>query len=386
MAQGEAAPRRHWPKRIVRLGLVGLATLAIIFGAAALVLPRNFDPRCSRANQLEASLPRLFREAPTDEVVEACRELVRCEPEDPFVRYDLACALVRDGRKEEGLAVLSETVAMGYDEPDWLAQDEDFASVRAEARFTALLEQTRRNLQEGAGSRDGAAVELPGVRTVEGFVPGGFRYRLRRPPDASPEKRAPLIVWMHPSYGFANDFVEPLAPAFAERGFALLVVTQKHLRSWRDEEAERLFDVTLPVVAAAEPIVAARPVLFGFSAGGQMALMLWRKDPGRFGGLILDAAYPLEEDEAGQQWAWDPPQGPSVRRTPLLVLVGQKDHGASVWASLEQDWRAAGVPLTIEIVAGAGHEWLVGDEERRVVLDWLTAQVKTLGASTDAVE
>ncbi len=51
-------------------------------------------------------------------------------------------------------------------------------------------------------------------------------------PAASAEKPSRLIVWMHGKGGSANQHVEPLAPQFIEKGFALLVFTQKNWMKW----------------------------------------------------------------------------------------------------------------------------------------------------------
>ena len=38
-------------------------------------------------------------------------------------------------------------------------------------------------------------------------------------------------------------------------------------------------------------------MLLGYSAGGQLALNLWSEKPGAWGGVIVDAAYPVQVKE-----------------------------------------------------------------------------------------
>ena len=227
--------------------------------------------------------------------------------------------------------------------------------------------------QPAPGAAEGPrAKEEPGApaaRTVEGSPEGGFPYRLTIPASATPEKPSRLVIWLHPS-GRWMTTVDAMAPIFARNGFALLVVTGKQTTGWTDREAARLLSRTLPDAAKVAGVDAARPVLFGFSAGGQLALALWQARPGRYGGLILDAAYPVEEKD-GRQVAISLPSDPAVREVPLFVLVGLKDPLAVFWRQVEGPWREAGVPLTVCYVPGKGHEWLLGDEEIAALEAWL---------------
>jgi pimeloyl-ACP methyl ester carboxylesterase len=170
-----------------------------------------------------------------------------------------------------------------------------------------------------------------------------------------------------------NRVVEALSPCFAEKGFALLVPTQKTWTAWSDSDAKRLLGKTLPDVAKREDVDAERPVLMGFSAGGQMALILYARDPGRFGGLVLDAAYPIDMEAYRQRRmaATKPPADEATKKVPILVLVGDQDGGTKVWDLAEPEWRAAGVPLSIDRVPGGKHEWLARGDHLTRLLTWL---------------
>jgi predicted esterase len=180
-----------------------------------------------------------------------------------------------------------------------------------------------------------------GLRLVMGAPPTGLPWRLHLEDTVTPERPLRLLVWMHPSGGSANALVEPLAPAFVRRGWALLVVTEKDFSGWRGEEANRLMLGTLPDVARVPGVDACRPVLLGFSAGAQMALELWAARPGAFGGLVLLAGAPRfsrgDEDS--------PPRGPVPARVPLLALAGERDGSVPLWRDASRTWPAAGLLL-----------------------------------------
>jgi tetratricopeptide (TPR) repeat protein len=60
-------------------------------------------------------------------------------PQQPFYWYDLGCALARSGDKKAALDALEQAAARGFRNSDYMAKDEDLASLRDEARFQALL-------------------------------------------------------------------------------------------------------------------------------------------------------------------------------------------------------------------------------------------------------
>ncbi|MFB3890844.1 MAG: tetratricopeptide repeat protein [Phycisphaerae bacterium] len=315
---------------------------------------------------------------------------VKNNPNNANSRYNLACALALLGRKDEAMAALAKAVDLGWDNPEHMRSDPDLAELRKDKQFDELAAKADEN-EKKAPYEKGKDIE--GVKTVEGFPTGGLRYRLRMGPDAARDKPDRLIIWMHPSGGSANIFAEALSPMMVKKGFALLVLTRKNWMGWSGEDAVKLLNKTLPEVGKIEGIDVRRPILMGFSAGGQMALSLWADNADKFGGLIIDAAYPVSQTvEGGRLVAkpLEPPKGKDVRKTPILVVVGTEDFGAGgnaaaakargikplceMWRKVEKPWTDAGVPLTIEYVQGAGHGWLLrpSDKANLAVLEkWL---------------
>ena len=210
--------------------------------------------------------------------------------------------------------------------------------------------------------------EIQGVKTIEGYPEGGLRYRLRIDPTANKDKKARLLIWLHPSGGSMDDVVEQMAPEFARDGYALLVFTQKNYNTWSQQDVEAMVNKTLPEVAKIDGLDAKKPVLLGFSAGGQVALVMWHQNPDLYGGVVLDAAYPLDMNKyaAGQVAPFSLPKNAAIKSCPIFVLVGGADGGSRLWKDVEKSWRDAEIPLSVYIKDGAGHAWLF-DKEHTLV-------------------
>ncbi|HUT32807.1 MAG TPA: tetratricopeptide repeat protein [Planctomycetota bacterium] len=347
-------------------GALGMAALGCVLAAAG-----EPDPAARELARTNEEMQRLLQERSYEKAAEVCRRLIHLAPHEAGPHYNLACALARLGRTPEALAALEMAVLKGFGDPDHMRQDEDLASVRNEPRFARCVRKAEEAALANVPDYEPGA-ELKGVKTLEGAPEGGLRYRLRMSPAATAEKPDRLVVWLHPAGGSANRVVEPLAERFTKLGYALLVFTQKEWRYWSPADVTRLVEKTLPAVAKTPGLDADRPILMGYSAGGQAALALWQATPGAFGGLVLDAAYPVQRTPAG--FALSPlPSDPAARRTPFFVLVGAKDSGAEVWRKAEPVWRAAGVPLTIRYVPDKGHTWLFGPKEVDELAAWLEA-------------
>jgi predicted esterase len=170
-----------------------------------------------------------------------------------------------------------------------------------------------------------------------------------------------------------DDVVEKMSPKFARDGYALLVLTQKNYSFWTDADVTALMDKTLPEVSKIDGVDAKKPILLGFSAGGQVALQLWRQHPDAYGGLVVDAAYPLDMEKyaAGQVAPFALPKDPAIKACPIFVLVGGADGGSKMWSAVEKTWRDAEIPLSVYIKAGAGHAWLFDKEHASFLHDWL---------------
>jgi predicted esterase len=224
----------------------------------------------------------------------------------------------------------------------------------------------------GPGGPAGGGTAAHPLRVVDGDAPGGFPYRVWVPAGADPARPPRLAIWLHPSTaGFVSQAGE-LAPGLAARGFALLAVTGKNWAGWTGAEAQRLLDATVPYAALHAGVDRRRPLLVGFSAGGQMALLLWRQAPAAFRGAAVTGAEPVTFGPGGSSREMEPPAPGGPAPSPLFVLEGAEEPGARMWRGVAADWRAAGVRLELRIAAGRGHEWMLGEgDDREAFLRWV---------------
>ena len=324
-----------------------------------------------KANALNKKILEQFRDKKFEEAVESCRELLKLFPNHRDTHYNLACALARLKKNDDAFTSLTKSIELGYANAAHMKADDDLKGLREDKRFGELVAKAKANHQKALDNipiEKGA--EIKGVKTIEGNPDGGLRYRLRLSETATAEKPHRLIVWLHPSGGSMNNVVEALAPRFADCGFALLVLTQKQFLSWSGDEADQLVQKTLPDVTKHKVVDVNKPILLGYSAGGQMALNLWTADPTKWGGIVLDAAYPVKMED-GKYVPQELPKNEGIQKVPFLVLVGEKDGGSGLWKKLTPQWREARVPLTIRHIEGKGHTWLFGKDQVALLQTWL---------------
>ena len=71
----------------------------------------------------------------------ADRQMVKMEPDSPTAWYNLACSRALTGQADAAFAALEKAIALGYDDAEWMEEDEDFAPIRKDPRFGRLLAQ-----------------------------------------------------------------------------------------------------------------------------------------------------------------------------------------------------------------------------------------------------
>jgi predicted esterase len=362
--------------------LLAALVLVLLVGATARAEEEE-DPR-ARFMTLAREVQAHFAAKEYEKAEEGCREMIAIAPDQPTPHYNLACALSRLGRTTEALEALERAVERGFTDADHMRGDPDLKVLHQAAGFAGIVEAAESARKAAIEKLYEPGEDLEGVRTVEGNPENGLRWRVRIAKDASGKKVQRLVIWLHPSGGSMNEVAERLAPVLAKHGYALLVPTKhgyallvptaKQWMSWSAEEAKTLLEVTLPDAAKkVEGLDVSRPVLMGYSAGGQMALSLWVEDASRFSGLVLDAAYPIDPAAYRQRRIvpLEIPEGDGPTRCAIFVLVGTADQGHQVWKQVEEPWREAGIPLTVHYVEGGRHAWLLGAEQKEELLAWL---------------
>ena len=69
----------------------------------------------------------------------ADRDMVRLQPRSPTAWYNLACSLSLTGATDAAFAALEKAIALGYDDAEWMQDDDDFAPIQDDPRFARLL-------------------------------------------------------------------------------------------------------------------------------------------------------------------------------------------------------------------------------------------------------
>ncbi|MGB0409308.1 MAG: tetratricopeptide repeat protein [Opitutales bacterium] len=76
-----------------------------------------------------------------DEGLKMDRKLVRLQPDDPTIHYNLACSLALKGRKADALKVLRTAITLGYKDFNWMQHDPDLVCLQNYSPYKKLLEE-----------------------------------------------------------------------------------------------------------------------------------------------------------------------------------------------------------------------------------------------------
>ncbi len=300
------------------------AVLIVLVGCVPL------DVHELRARQIAAA-----KQGDTFEAIRFGKLAVERRPDDVGTRYDLACSLALAADEGEALTQLEKAVELGFDDVEHLAEDPDLRSLRANPRFAAAIARAEVISKFG--------IEVPQTRTiVRDDAPMRLRLRL---PDVSQGKLR-VAVWLHPSGSRFNSEIEWLAPVLFAHGLALVVPTELYNRNWSTVDFDLFVTRSLPVFK--NDVDLERPVLIGFSAGGQIALIAWAQQPDRFGAVIATATaatVPLDQL---------PGSG-----APVVVVNGARDPAFLTWGPVLSTWRSGSRKVSMRVVPDRFHEWVI---------------------------
>jgi hypothetical protein len=71
-------------------------------------------------------------------------QITRLRPQDCLARYNLACSLALNHRRDDALVELRKAVELGYRDFTFMKQDRDLDSIRKDPRFRALMREYER--------------------------------------------------------------------------------------------------------------------------------------------------------------------------------------------------------------------------------------------------
>jgi alpha-beta hydrolase superfamily lysophospholipase len=329
-----------------------------------------------------AELNRLFDAKDWAGIESLCLKLRADHPTNPEVDYELACAQNRLQRPDDAMTNLALCVKHGFTDANRAATDDDLATLRDRDDFKALIASIKA-IPIGANEPHEPGADIDGVKTIEAQPVGGLSYRLRLGATATPAKPHRLVLWLHPSGGSGDSLVEPLAPELAKHGFALAVFPQKQYAGWTDQERTALAP-TIADLAKVPGLNATKPVLMGFSAGGQAALMMWELKPAAYGGLLLNSAYPVDVNMATRQAALITLTKDEIdAKVPVLAIIGGDDPSIQTWMAEGPVWAKAGIPVSMSMVKGKKHEFLYSGDAWKAVLKFLDALPATAAKAAE---
>jgi tetratricopeptide (TPR) repeat protein len=72
------------------------------------------------------------------------KKLVKLKPNDPTVRYNLACSLSLLGREKEAFEALKKAVLFGYDDFSYMSKDSDLANVRKLPEYEKFSQKVKK--------------------------------------------------------------------------------------------------------------------------------------------------------------------------------------------------------------------------------------------------
>ncbi len=123
-----------------------------------------------------------------------CEQSIRLAPHYPGAHYNLACALARQGKKDEAFASLSLAIAAGFAESKHLKNDPDLESLRDDERFKKAVEDAAKATplrmwpaKVEAAKLKGNVVEVSDKNTAWDVARGFFVCFFEKP-DALKEK------------------------------------------------------------------------------------------------------------------------------------------------------------------------------------------------------
>ncbi|MFC1582686.1 alpha/beta hydrolase, partial [Planctomycetota bacterium] len=297
----------------------------------------------------------------------ALEGFLKIEPRHTAMIYNRVCVLCRIPEKTKALNLLSKLSREGFDDVTQVEADKDLDAIRKDKRFKAILVRIKKNFKKGYEK----GKPMPGIKTLEGAPAGGLPYRLRMDPAATKEKPHHLIIWLHPTGASMNGPIEEQAPFFIKRGFALCVFPKKDFRAWTSNDAIRLFNTLNHLKSVAGIDKTRRPVFFGYSAGGQLTLRIWTMNPNAIGGMILLGTWPTLMGPDRKPMAVLPREDKTLKHPPIYILIGAKEQGSGYWQRVAPEYEKRGASLTIRIIEGKGHVWLMTTPELKRIGQWM---------------
>jgi predicted esterase len=187
----------------------------------------------------------------------------------------------------------------------------------------------------------------------------GFLYTPRSLPEG---EKGGLVVMLHGHGGTPQGVVKrDLAERrkwlyLSVQGGGTEQTPQGEGHSWSLPDVERILALTRWTLAN-RPVDPAKVVLFGFSAGGTMALETWPREPKLFAG-ILTCSSPRTPDSSQED-------------ARIVVFLGTKDPNFGGAAAVRHAFEKRKIGGSLQVVKDAEHNDLTPTPYVDLALDWI---------------
>ncbi|MBD0023592.1 MULTISPECIES: alpha/beta fold hydrolase [Gordonia] len=152
--------------------------------------------------------------------------------------------------------------------------------------------------------------------------------------DSGP-RDAPAVILLHSVLTTGLLCWYPVIPALNERYRVITLDHRRHGRGIRSDDFS-LDDAADDTVAVADALGVDRFTAAGFSMGGGIAQLIWRRHPGRLNGMVLCSTGPFFSEQDPRAQAVADRVGrlatPVYRMLPKSVRLDDTDAHTTVWA------------------------------------------------------
>jgi len=195
----------------------------------------------------------------------------------------------------------------------------------------------------------------------------GYQLLIPDVPDTA-KATQPLVVWLHPAGDFMNNQIEKdWWPELKKAGCFLILPESKSKDTWAPDEAAFVMNCIDDAIARHGQISPKRVVLFGYSAGGQLALYLGCAQGEKLAGIITMAAYPMHP-QTGQLML---PRPMYKDKTSYFLICGRKDGGLRVCRPAVFQMKKLGFNALLTEVPGLEHAF--APSEKPAVVAWIAS-------------
>ncbi len=276
----------------------------LVFAVPALAAPADDaspTDRLRRAQELVLAATRLMQEGKYADALGQYHEADRLAPDQPLIKYNIACALARLERAEEALDALEQSVRLGFNDHQHIMADEDLAALRETERFKQCV-----NI-----AKEQAAKTSPLLHVPQGY-------------DEKGDRTYPLLVLLHGAGATPHSLFNAARQALGADGWFILAPHGSARAgtgyTWNSSDVT---GIPAAVADLRKKYRISRAYLFGFSAGGHIGYVLVLKSRSTFDGFIPMAG--SIGNALRNKWVTEDDLN-SAKGLPICAIQGTKDE------------------------------------------------------------